>query len=87
MRTPQLQIYDRREFTDLVKKLLTQHCSLSNGHIHVTKAYPVSPYTLPVQVTFLGGFYEKEHLQIPGCLALTAFFDHSPSTPSQMHLC
>lgn len=57
-----------------VKKLLTQHCSLSNGHIRVTKAYPDCPYTLPLLVTLLWGFYEKEHLQIPGCLALLTTF-------------
>lgn len=87
--TPQLQKYDHCEFTDLVKNLLTQHCSLSNGHIHVTKAYPVCPYTLHVQAIFLWGFYEKEQLQIPGCLTLTASSDHSPSTPlpSQVQLC
>lgn len=80
-------IYDHCEFTDLVNKFLIQHCCISNGHIHVTKVYPVCPDTLPVQVTFLWGFCEKEHLQTPGCLALTASLDHSPSKPSLVQLC
>lgn len=76
MRTPLLQKYDHCEFTDLVKKLLTQHWCLSKGHIHVIKAYPVCSQTLPVQVTFLWTFYGKEYLQIPACLALTTSFGH-----------
>lgn len=76
MRTPLLQKYDHCEFTDIVKKLLTQHCSLSKGLIHVIKAYTVCSQTLPVQVTFLWSFYGKEYLQIPGCLALTTSFGH-----------